>query len=134
MPKFTSIDESATPKKAVGSVADIKMQREYEGYVSTVPTGKNGKVELDESERVPHIMRGIKLRLVRAGDRINKDVEVWSDDANIYFSVGAKGTKVRRAPKATTPATTAPVAAVGNGNPPVAAPTGGPAVAPVGAR
>ena len=85
MATFTVIDAAQAPAQPkTGTSRLLKRMAEYEGYVNSMKPGKVGKLELSPGET----MRGVGLRVSRAGKRLGRSVDVWYGDGVVYFKVG----------------------------------------------
>lgn len=83
MAEFTVIKESEAPRPARQTGRLAARMREYERYIESVTPGKAGKLTPARGESP----RGIALRISRAAKRLNKTVNTWVADGNVYFTV-----------------------------------------------
>lgn len=95
MAELVIIDASEAPKPARNSRLADRMV-EYDNFVNQVPAGKVGVITPDGDESV----RGVSLRVSRAGKRLGKNISVWSDSSSVYFSIEGNGNGNASAPKA----------------------------------
>jgi hypothetical protein len=82
MAKFAVIAQKDAPKPTKQSGRLKKRMVEYDAYVQQVGAGKAGCLVPDDGETV----RGVALRVARAGKRLGRDVETWVADGKVYFS------------------------------------------------
>ena len=83
MVEFSVIKANEAPKPKPGSERLSGRMREYESYVAALKKGEAGKLTLAHDESV----RGVALRVSRAGKRLGRSVNTWAVDDVVYFSV-----------------------------------------------
>jgi len=82
MAEFTIIPAKEAPRPtAVGNAHLARRMLEYEGYVAELRPGVVGKLQPGLHETT----RALVLRIVRAGNRLEKPVQAWQADGTVYF-------------------------------------------------
>jgi hypothetical protein len=82
--KFELVDEAKAPGP-VKKPTTARMRVSHEIVSSLVP-GKVARVRLEPADS----MRGTKASLTRAADRLDRSVEVWDRDGDIYVKLQDK--------------------------------------------
>ena len=84
MATFTVIDAAQAPQPVRQSGRLRARMVEYESFVGVVKKGHVGKLSPSTGETV----RGVALRISRAGKRLGRSVDVWVEDGAVFFKVG----------------------------------------------
>ena len=91
MPSLTvrSTKDVPPPSKSTKAIRDAQLQ--YENFIQSI-NGDVGELELAEGEQV----RGVKVRLRRAANRLGREIEIWDTSGRVYFRVTSKRGRPRR--------------------------------------
>jgi hypothetical protein len=80
------------PSVSHASKAVREEQARYDGFIRQIDSGDVGDLELNPGENV----RGIKVRLRRASNRLGINIEIWHVDDHVYFRREARRGRPKR--------------------------------------
>ncbi len=83
MATFSVIDTAQAPRRPRQSGRLAARMAEYEGFVNGVKKGQVGKLSPSTGDTV----RGVALRVSRAGKRLDRAVDTWVVDGVVYFKL-----------------------------------------------
>ena len=82
MPKFEVRKATDVPAPSRASRAVREMQQQYENFIRDID-GNVGELELQPNEQI----RSVKVRLRRAANRLNIELQIWDANGRVYFKV-----------------------------------------------
>jgi hypothetical protein len=78
---FSVIDASKAPPRTKASGRLKARMAQYDGFLAGVKKGQVGTLTPEANETV----RGVALRISRAGKRVGTPVDAWAVDGVVYF-------------------------------------------------
>ena len=91
MPTLDILATEVAPVPSKGTNAEQEARSAYEGFIWRINEmdDKVGKLTLEGGER----LGSVRMRLSHAARRLNKGLEVWQANGNLYFKVVERKTK-----------------------------------------
>lgn len=81
MAELTAIKQSEAPRRPTTPRRQRARMAEYEDYVASLKRGQASRLIPSRAES----LRGVALRVSRAGKRLNRPLETWTVDGAVYF-------------------------------------------------
>jgi hypothetical protein len=91
MPQFSVRNREDVPAPVRASKAVREAQLEYEGFIQAI-NGDVGELELGPEDQ----LRSVKVRLRRAANRLDREIEIWDANGRVYFRPVVKRGRPRK--------------------------------------